>query len=106
MIKKLLLILFFCLSFSAFSQEKDVENLNAIPNPFSNNTTITFESKSSNEAVFTVYNVLGKAIYREKLSAKKGTNSFVFSKNNLANGVYVYSIQVKENIVTKRFVIQ
>ena len=45
MMKKLLLVLFLTASFVGFSQEKSIENLSAAPNPFTNSTKITFNTR-------------------------------------------------------------
>lgn len=106
MIKKLLFILFLSVASIGFSQEKSIESLSAAPNPFTNHTKITFNSTSNSTVIFTVLNVLGKTVYKEDLKATIGDNSFSFEKGNLLSGIYVYTIQNKESIISKRFVIK
>ncbi|PQJ82429.1 T9SS type A sorting domain-containing protein [Polaribacter glomeratus] len=106
MIKKLLFILFLTVSTIGFSQEKSIEKLSTAPNPFTNNTEITFNSSSNTYVIFTVINVLGKTVYKEKVKATIGHNSFSFEKGNLLSGIYIYSVQDVENIISKRFVIK
>jgi hypothetical protein len=106
MIKKLLFILFLVVSSIGFSQVKSIEKLSASPNPFSEETKITFNSDSTSEIIFTVINVLGKTVYKENIKTSAGANSFYFKKGDLLSGIYVYTLQNKENIISKRFVIK
>lgn len=105
MIKKLLFIT--CLFFSTlgFSQ-KSLEKLSVAPNPFSNNTQITFNSDKQQTIFFSVRNVLGKRVYHDKIAVKKGKNSIPFSKNRLQSGVYIYTLQNNKEKISKRFVIR
>ncbi|QNM87002.1 T9SS type A sorting domain-containing protein [Polaribacter pectinis] len=106
MIKKILFILLFSFSFVGFSQEISLDDLSAAPNPFTNSTKIIFTANSNTEITFTVKNVLGKTVFNKKIQTKLGKNSFPFYKNDLAAGMYIYSIQDKKKIISKRFVIR
>lgn len=77
-----------------------------VPNPFSTSTTITINTRQSGEFDFKVYNLLGKEVYREKLSLSAGNNTYIFKGNQLHSGLYFYTIgQQGNNIATKRMVI-
>ena len=106
MVKKLLFILFISISSIIFSQEKNIEKLSAAPNPFRNSTKITFNSTNNTTVLLSVKNVLGKTVYKKKFKTKIGNNSIPFYKNDLATGMYIYSIQDKKKIISKRFVIK
>ena len=106
MIKKILFILFLSLSTVGFSQERAIEKLSAAPNPFTNSTKITFNSKNIGNVIFTVKNVLGKTVYKKQLKISKGKNTVPFFKNDLLPGIYIYSIQNKKSILSKRLVIK
>ncbi|MEE9406701.1 MAG: T9SS type A sorting domain-containing protein [Polaribacter sp.] len=106
MVKKLLFVLLLNISFIGFSQEKSINNLSAAPNPFTNSTKIIFTTTSNSNITFSVKNVLGKTVYSERVSTKIGKNSIPFLKKDLAAGMYIYSIQDKKNIISKRFVIR
>lgn len=106
MIKKLLFILFLGISTFGFSQHNSVEKLSAAPNPFKDNTEITYKSTNNSTIIFSVINVLGKTVYKENIDVTTGTNSFTFEKGNLLSGIYIYKIQDIENIISKRFVIK
>ena len=106
MAKKLLFILFLCTISLGFSQEKSIDDLSAAPNPFTNATKISFSSTGNSTAYFTVKNVLGKTVYRKSIKIKTGKNSIPFYKNNLATGMYIYSIQDNKKTISKRIVIR
>ena len=55
---------------------------------------------------FSVKNVLGKTVYRKKITMKSGKNTIPFYKNDLPTGMYIYSIQNKKKTISKRFVIK
>jgi hypothetical protein len=106
MAKKLLFILILIISSIAFSQEKSIEKLSAAPNPFTNSTKISFKSIDNSPVIFKVKNILGKIVFKENLKTKAGHNLVSFYKGNLKTGMYIYSIQNKEKIISKRFVIK
>lgn len=105
MVKKLLFFILFICCVAGYSQNK-ITKLTASPNPFVNNTTITFYSESDQNITFSVRNVIGKTVLTKKLKVKKGKNSIPFSRNNLNSGMYLYSIRSESKVTSKRFVIQ
>lgn len=117
--KKLLFICAFFTIALAFSQErtltvinnneKQIETLvsvSAYPNPFANTTKINFKSLKDQTVEFTVKNLVGKAVYFEKINAKEGYNSVPFNRNDLPQGMYIYSLQTETDLVSKRLVIK
>jgi hypothetical protein len=76
------------------------------PNPFNVNTEIQFNTSSSQPVAFKVTNELGQQVYVRSLPATQGLNSFTFERNNLPSGMYFYSIQMGNDIVTRRMVIK
>jgi hypothetical protein len=106
MIKKILFILFLSITCLGFSQEKSIDGLSAAPNPFTNSTNISFTAISNLNIFFTVKNVLGKTVFKKNMAIKPGKNYIPFYKNDLPTGIYLYSIQDKNKIISKRFVIR
>tara|TARA_R110002049_G_scaffold45022_4_gene131633 strand:+ start:3279 stop:3599 length:321 start_codon:yes stop_codon:yes gene_type:complete len=106
MVKKLLFILLLSVSFIGFSQDKSVENLSTAPNPFTTSTKVTFKSSVDTSVILTVRNVLGKTVFKKTYKVKTGKNSIPFYKNDLATGMYIYSIQNNKKVISKRFVIK
>ena len=106
MIKKLLLTLYLFVTTIGFSQEKTIKKLSAAPNPFTNRTNITYTSTSISEITLSVKNIIGKNVFTKKYTSKIGNNIIPFYKNDLATGVYIYSIQNSEKLISKRLVIK
>lgn len=106
MVKKLLFITFLFIATIGFSQEKSIEKLSAVPNPFTRSTTISFNSGVEQNVTLSVKNVLGKTVFRKIYAIKKGKNSIPFYKNDLQSGMYIYTLQNRKQIVSKRFVIK
>jgi len=106
MIKKGLFILFLSIASLGLSQEKLIDGLSAAPNPFTNSTKISFTASKNSAVFFSVKNVLGKTVFRKKIDVKVGKNSIPFHKENLPTGIYIYSIQDKKKLISKRFVIR
>lgn len=75
------------------------------PNPFSGKTEIHFNSVSSENIDFKVYNMLGAAVYTANFKADKGINTIVIEANSFAPGVYVYSVGNAAKTITKRMIV-
>ncbi len=77
------------------------------PNPFNPSTNINFALLSNNEVRVTVYNILGEQVAKlidEKKEA--GSYSVTFNSENLASGIYFYSLLVNEvRVDTKRMLL-
>jgi hypothetical protein len=84
---------------------KNAFNLENIPNPFSNNTTIRFFMIESGQAKLEVHNMLGKVVYSTNLNVEPGTNEFPFKGEGLSNGMYFYTIRYKNFSETKRMIL-
>ncbi len=121
MVKKLLLFLLFLLTFSTatFAQDDDlrdqqilnsadnsIHDIIASPNPFSVTTRIRFVADDVFDIEFYVKDLLGNSIHVQKVKTKKGTNSITFYREDLASGIYIYSIKTKTRIISKRIVIK
>lgn len=76
-----------------------------IPNPANGSTTINFTSPSPSTVDFKVYNMLGMVVKNNKIDAVSGLNKINFNTNELAQGVYVYSITNGNTTITKRMVV-
>ena len=105
MVKKILFISFLFLTIAGFSQ-KTLQKLSAAPNPFYNQTTIRFKATKKQPVFLVVKNLLGKTVYKKVHTAKIGENSIVFNKKNLQTGMYIYAIQSRKEIISKRIIIK
>lgn len=110
-------MLFFSLSFAQQSEKNNGDinknvpqvtllSVSAYPNPFNVETSINFRSVKSQTLLFTVQNLLGTTVYEEQINANVGYNAIAFNRNNLAKGMYIYSLQSDGEIVSKRMIIK
>jgi len=118
--KKLLLITFLLFTTFSFAQqnEKDgvviknskqqttLSSVSAYPNPLSVTTKINFQSTKEQLVEFTVKNLLGKTVYLEQVNTKIGYNTIPFNRNDLIKGMYIYTLQTKSEVISKRLVIR
>ncbi len=85
---------------------KTLTVVTAYPNPFQVSTRINFTSSEIQIVTFTVKNLLGKTVFMERIHTKKGRNYIPFKREDLQNGMYIYSLQTDTEIVSKRLVIR
>ena len=118
--KKLLLLtflLFFTFSYAQQNDKRDSVNkknnppitisaISASPNPFSVKTRISFKSTKAQLIEFSVKNLLGNTVFIEHINAKKGFNTVHFEQNNIAKGIYIYTLQSDSEVTSKRLVIR
>jgi len=118
--RTLLLIPFLLLFAFSFAQQTEKVNSNinksesqntlsavsAYPNPFNVATKINFQSTKIQLIEFSVKNLLGKTVYVEKVICKSGYNTIPFNRDNLIKGMYIYTLQTENNIISKRLVIR
>lgn len=76
-----------------------------LPNPFSNKTDINFNTPDPKVVSIKVYNLVGVEVYSVNYRSSKGVNHFIFDRNGLPNGVYIYSINNGDQTISKRMVI-
>jgi len=76
------------------------------PNPFAEQTEITFSLPKANEATLTVYNVDGKAVKKIKGEYAKGLNKILLKRDDLdvSSGVLYYQLTVDDVIITKKMI--
>ena len=75
--------------------------LQNVPNPTKNNTTIQFNTSNSDMRKFQITDMFGKVVYFEKIKSEIGLNTIEFN-NKLSAGVYTYSVQNDERIISKK----
>lgn len=84
---------------------KNTFNLENIPNPFTNSTTIRFFLAEEGMAKLEVHNMLGKLIYTSDINGQLGNNEYIFNAKGLSNGMYFYTIKYKNFSETKRMIL-
>ena len=75
------------------------------PNPVNDQARIQFITGNANEVTFSVFNLLGEEVEKRIIAANRGVNDIVFNTSNYSSGVYMYSINNGQNIITKRMII-
>ena len=78
--------------------------LQNVPNPTNGITTIKFNTPSSDIVSLLITDMFGKVVYSEEVSTIVGINELILDLN-LNSGVYNYSIQNDEEILSKRMII-
>lgn len=76
------------------------------PNPFANQTDILFELPEALLTTITIHNNTGKIIQKHIAKYEKGTNLFTFNQNNLASGVYYYTISTGKFSTSKKMIVK
>ncbi len=76
-----------------------------VPNPFSNETQITFSLPGNSDVTFTVYDLSGREIVRRTKDYTGGTHSIVLSKDELdATSVMYYKIESSYGTASKKMI--
>jgi hypothetical protein len=75
-----------------------------VPNPFSENTRMSYYTPFSDRVSLQVYNILGKLMYEETQSASPGENQFEFTGGDLLQGTYFYRIINSSKLHTGKFI--
>lgn len=78
---------------------------NIYPNPVNDQSKIQFITGEPKDVVFSVFNYLGEKIDEQIITANRGVNDIFINANNYPNGMYLYSINNGEKIISKRMVI-
>ena len=75
------------------------------PNPVNDQSKIQFITGEPKDVVFSVFNYLGEKMDEQIIAANRGVNDIFINANNYPNGIYLYSINNGEKIISKRMVI-
>lgn len=67
------------------------------PNPFSNFTSLSFNSRTDEKFSLKVHNLLGQEIYSTEIKGQRGANHVTIDASTWSNGTYVYSVSNGRN---------
>ncbi len=81
------------------------EVLQNIPNPFTDNTSITYNLIQQRNVLFSVYDLMGAKVMEQQFVAKSGTNTIELSANELESGIYFYTLSNGDEVITKRMIV-
>ncbi len=88
------------------SVSQGISLMQNVPNPASDMTTIGFSIPEAAKVTFTVVNVLGQSLLSQTSDYDVGKHTINLNTQNLAPGVYYYSITVNETTLTRKMTIQ
>ncbi len=93
-----------------FDSKLDIESnpiiLSNSPNPFSKFTNVMFDLSSDQDITLTIRDLNGSIVKRLEKQGFKGRNTVVINKNEIGSqGIFVYTLESKDIIVTKRMII-
>jgi Secretion system C-terminal sorting domain len=76
------------------------------PNPFSDMTTIRFESFRTEPATLRITDLEGRIVFTRKIELIPGNNDFVVRKSEVkTSGIYMYEIESDFQYSTNRMII-
>lgn len=79
-----------------------INTLHAYPNPFTNETAVTFTAESTGSVEFNVYDLSGKQVFSDEISMRAGENEYIFNGSQLSEGVYLYGLKGDRiNVINK-----
>ena len=80
---------------------------NAYPNPFNPSTTIKFNLAKDGNVSLKIYNIMGQSVKTiiNNIYKNKGSYEFHVNMNGFANGIYFYTLQQGNQIMTKKMIL-
>lgn len=93
------------------SVEEELANsfgFNAYPNPFDENTTVSFTLADKHTVSLGIYDVVGKEVVEVSTPAElnAGSYSFPLNKHTLPSGIYIVKLNVDGNSLMKKIIVQ
>lgn len=76
-----------------------------MPNPTEDFTTIVYNLPTAGDVEFYMHNMIGKEVYHRTYNGDQGENILKLDVRDFTPGVYMYSISVNGESITKRMVI-
>ena len=96
-----------CTDLGLIEQEGDVMLLGQnIPNPAKSQTVVNYQVPTDGTVVFTLTTVTGQVIYTTTQEVEAGRNSVEFNTENLAAGIYFYTMDFNGQRLTKKMTIR
>lgn len=75
------------------------------PNPFSQQTDISFYLSEASTVILSIYNTQQQLIFQSQPNLLAGTHVLPFNSEQLSNGIYYYTLQAKNEIQTRKMVV-
>ena len=77
-----------------------------VPNPADDKTRISFLAPAAGQAVIEVFTLTGQKLYSESINAQFGENYIDLNTSSFAAGMYIYTLQFENAVLSKKMVIQ
>lgn len=77
-----------------------------VPNPADNKTRINFLVPEAGQAVIEIFTLTGQKLYSESINALYGENFIDINTSSYAAGMYIYTLQFGNTILTKKMIIE
>ena len=81
------------LSVSDFESDINQNTLVAYPNPMSEVTSLNFNATVKENLTLSIYDQLGKVVYRQQVNASVGKNKVSIQRQNLSSGLYICKLE-------------
>ena len=86
--------------------KKDANSLNIYPNPTADLTNIAFNLSKPNAVTLTVRDITGKEVMSQNFGMlANGQQKIAVNVANLSNGIYFTSLQIGDEIITKKITV-
>jgi len=77
------------------------------PNPFNGTSQIDINLDKAANVSIDIINITGQKVYTNNYGTlNAGTHTITISSNNLASGIYFYTVQAGNNTVTKKMIVE
>lgn len=76
-----------------------------VPNPASSFSDIKFYVEGQDDAIISVYNMLGAVVSQQTIKTVVGSNTVTINTSELASGTYIYTLRYKGASITKRMIV-
>ena len=83
-----------------------ISGIKMYPNPASESVNIAFTSEEADNAAITVRNLMGQAVYTIAYGVNEGNNLVNIPVKDLANGIYMVTVQTSKGISTQKLIVK
>lgn len=79
-----------------------LSNLSVAPNPFSNETQISFDHHKEEPVVLQIFDINGRSIFRKTMDAQNGVNALKLNRNEhqLDSGYYILQLSTESQVIS------
>ena len=96
------------LTTNAFSADGAIENLAVYPNPVVDELKITFRSSQRSMAMVSLFNNIGKQVYKQETDIQPGNNiiSINIRSKSIEPGVYFIQLFAENQTITRKVIVK